>query len=220
MLARWNDAASSPALVEKQVGRSRVLLWTMTADKAWSDWPTEPSFVLTIRETAKAVARTDAGVHSLTAGEVLSDPITTDRQISSPTVELPGGEEPRPLTLDSESNADAGGQTVDDPAQVLVWKDTGRAGLYRLNWLETPGGAASDAYAVNPDARESDLARLPPDELRKSWRGVNLELITTTASADGSADVRGQELWRAMTHWLLALLGIEACFATWVGRQR
>lgn len=220
VLARWNDVASSPALVEKQVGRSRVLLWTMTADKAWTDWPTEPSFVLTIRETAKAIARTDTGVQTLTAGEVLSHPISTDRQISSPTVELPGGEEPRPLTLDVVAQADAGGPTVDVPAKVLVWNDTARAGLYRLNWLETPGGNASDAYAVNPDVRESDLSRISADELRKLWRGVNLEIITTTTSADGSVDVRGQELWRAMTHWLLALLGIEACFATWVGIQR
>ena len=38
--------SASPALCEKVVGRGRVLFWTITADKSWSDWPTEPSYVL------------------------------------------------------------------------------------------------------------------------------------------------------------------------------
>lgn len=220
VLARWNDVAASPALIEKQIGRSRILFWTTTADKAWTDWPTEPSFVLTMRETAKSIARTDGGVYALTAGEVLRYPIATDRQISSPTVELPGGEEPRPLTLDRPSDPRASDQTRDDPAKILTWNDTARAGLYRLNWVETPGGPAAEAYAVNADGRESDLTRISADDLRRLWGNVKLDIITTTTSADGGVDVKGQELWRAMTHWLLALLGIEACFATWVGRQR
>ena len=36
----------------EEVRRGRVLLWTMTADKQWSDWPTEPSYVLAMREAA------------------------------------------------------------------------------------------------------------------------------------------------------------------------
>ena len=33
--------------------------------------------------------------------------------------------------------------------------------------------ATSDLFAINPDFRESDLAPLPPDDLRKSWGNVN-----------------------------------------------
>src|SRR5262249_36544386 len=100
VLARWNDAASSPALLEKTIGRGRVLLWTIGADKRWSDWPAEPSYVLAMRETAKAVARTDSGTHELTAGEVLRSPVSGERRISSPTLEIPGGDEPRALTIE------------------------------------------------------------------------------------------------------------------------
>lgn len=218
VLARWNDAASSPALLEKQIGRSSVLLWTMTADKSWSDWPTEPSYVLTMRETAKAVARTAAGAQSLTAGEALRCPVLTDRQISAPTLELPGGDEPKPLTIETAASEEPDGSP--SGPRVLVWNETSRAGLYRLNWQENPGGSASDVYAVNPDGRESDLARLTPDELRRQWRDVDPEIITTSANPDGRADLRGQEIWRSLTYWMLGIVGLEACFATWVGRQR
>jgi aerotolerance regulator-like protein/VWA domain-containing protein len=223
VLARWNDAASSPALIEKRFGRSRVLLWTMTADKSWSDWPIEPSYVLTMRETAKAVARTEIGTQNLTAGEALRCPISSDRQISSPTLELPGGVEPKPVTLEVGRTEMTGSEASDAAVagpRVLVSYDTGRAGLYRLNWLENPGGTASEVYAVNPDARESDLARIATDELRRHWRGVEPEIIATAATADGSVDVRGQEIWRTLTYCMLGILGFEACFATWVGRQR
>jgi len=223
ILARWNDAASSPALIEKTVGRGRVLLWTTTADKSWSDWPTEPSYVLAMRETAKAVARTTSGAHELTAGEVLRCPVSPERRIQSPTLELPGGDEPRPLTIEAVGAQPAAGEGLESPesrGQYLVWTETGKAGLYRLNWQESPGGAASDLFAVNPDGRESDLARIPLDELRKRWTSVEPEIITALASADASVGVRGQEIWRSLAFCVLGIMGFEACFATWVGRQR
>ena len=46
VLARWNDSEHSPAVVEKRVGRGRVLLWTVTADRAWSGWPVDPTYLL------------------------------------------------------------------------------------------------------------------------------------------------------------------------------
>jgi hypothetical protein len=223
VLARWNDPVSSPALIEKTIGRGRVLLWTMTADKSWSDWPTEPSYVLAMRETAKAVARTDSGTHELTAGEVLRCPVSSERRISSPLLELPGGDEPRPLTIerdDSNPAAKTASESPDGRAKNLVWSETGRAGLYRLNWQESPGGAASDIFAVNPDARESELARIPVDELRQRWRGAPPEIIVAFSTADASVGVRGQEIWRSLAYWLLGMMGFEACFATYVGRQR
>lgn len=220
VLARWNDSASSPALIEKAVGRGRVLLWTMAADKSWSDWPTEPSYVLAMRETCKAVARTDSGSHELTAGELLRCPVSGERRVVSPTLEIPGGDEPHAMAIeagDSSTAAAAGGEA---PPQYLLWPGTAKAGLYRLNWQETPGGAASNVYAVNPDARESELARIPVDDLRQKWRGVDPEIIVTFSGADASVGVRGQEIWRSLAFCLLGMMAFEACFATYVGRQR
>ena len=110
--------------------------------------------------------------------------------------------------------------TPEDAGKTWSGPKRGRPGLYRLNWQESPGGAASDLFAVNPDGRESDLARIPVDELRKRWTSVEPEIITALASADASVGVRGQEIWRSLAFCVLGIMGLEACFATWVGRQR
>ena len=38
VLARWNDAGRSAAILERIVGEGRVLLWTTSADRAGNDW--------------------------------------------------------------------------------------------------------------------------------------------------------------------------------------
>ena len=217
VLARWNDSAASPALIERSVGRGRVLLWTIAADKSWSEWPTEPSYVLAMRETAKAIGRTSSGLHEATAGEVLRSPISNDRRVTSATIELPGGEEPRPLTIEG---ADEAATSTAGTKLNLAWTETDKAGLYRMNWQETPGGAASDFFAVNPDARESELARISVDDVKSRWRSVEPEVITAFVSDDSTTGVRGQEIWRRLAYCLAAMMGLESCMATWVGRQR
>ena len=102
----------------------------------------------------------------------------------------------------------------------LAWTETEKAGLYRMNWQETPGGAASDFFAVNPDARESELARISVDDVKSRWRSVEPEVITAFVSDDSTTGVRGQEIWRRLAYCLAAMMGLESCMATWVGRQR
>jgi hypothetical protein len=213
VLARWNNPASTPAVLERRIGAGSVLFWTTTADKGWSDWPTEPSYVLAQRETSKTVARSGRGLHTLTAGEPLRRALSADLAINQPTVELPGAPEPTPLTLERSTSAETGGNS-------LVIEDTAAAGLYRLNWQSTPGGATSDLFAVNPDARESNLDRMSQEELRKRWGNLSVEIISATSDDDAPITVRGEEIWRPLAIGLLALACIETCFATWAGRQR
>ena len=69
VLARWNNPARSPAVIERIKGDGRVLLWTTTADRAGNDWPIEPSFVLAVREAVRGTARPTPLANTITAGE-------------------------------------------------------------------------------------------------------------------------------------------------------
>ncbi|HTQ40349.1 MAG TPA: BatA domain-containing protein [Pirellulales bacterium] len=236
VLARWNDADSSPAVVEKVVGRGRVLLWTTTANKSWTDWPTQPSYVLAMREGGKAVVR-PTGAHDLTAGEAIRRPLPPDVQVTSPTIEIPDSDQPLPLAVDSSSSAtvetssklSSGASLKPDEGETqtpahsdvptLAYSDTRRAGLYRLNWQTPPSGAGNDLFAVNPDARESDLTPITADELKNLWGELQPEIIAAGAP-DADLTTRGEEIWRPLAMCLLGLMAVEACFATWVGRQR
>ena len=214
MLARWNDPAGSPAAVEKAIGRGRVLLWTVTADKGWSDWPSDPTYVLAMREAAKVLVRDDAREHTLTAGEPLRRSVAATHDISQAEVEKPGADRPLPLSIEVSAPQAA------TPTKTLVDADTRLAGLYRLRWQDAQAGPATDLVAVNPDVRESELARIAHDELNKKWGAMTPEIIAAAGSGDAPVSVEGQEIWRNLAIGLMGLLVTEACFATWAGRQR
>ena len=92
VLMRW-QANWAEAVIEGHLGEGKVLLWTTTADRAWSNWPTDPSFVLAVREGARAVAgggRDDGRVNRV-VGEALTVALEAGRAVTGATVEGPGG---------------------------------------------------------------------------------------------------------------------------------
>ena len=192
-----------------------------------------------MRECAKAIVR-PTGAHDLTAGETIRRPIDSDVQVRSPTIEIPEATEPAPMAIDvggasagksvstSAASPPAGADVAKSTAaaatnangtiKVLTFHDTRRPGLYRLNW-QSDAGPASDLYAVNPDARESDLTPITADDLRGLWGNLQPEIFANLQT-DSDLSTRGQEIWRPLAMCLMALMAIEACFATWTGRQR
>jgi hypothetical protein len=228
VLARWNSTDSAPAVLEKTFGQGTVLLWTVTADKLWSDWPTEPSYVLGVREAAKAIARADEGARALTAGEELRLALSANERVGEtpPAIEVPEAEKPQPLRVEEDGGpAFTGGLTpparpVNSAPQVLAFDDTRRAGLYKLAWQVAPSTARTALFAVNPDGIESSLQRISNDELRSLWGGFEPEVISAVSDGDTPIAVRGLEIWRRLAMTLLGLLVVESCFATWTGRQR
>src|SRR5205814_258699 len=93
VLARWNNSEASPAVIEKQFGRGRVLLFTTSANKAWTDWPLDPTYVLATRAAAMAVARGQSRQDNIVAGnpvQIALDP-SVPKAIDA-KVRLPNGE--------------------------------------------------------------------------------------------------------------------------------
>ncbi|MEX0679449.1 MAG: BatA domain-containing protein [Pirellulales bacterium] len=217
VLARWNNQAAAPAVVEKIVGAGRVLIWTTAADRGWSDWPTEASYVLAVRETARAIARTDARFREFTAGQTLSVRVPASHNISLPAIEVPDGDEPQPLVVAAPTDKGPGQSSR---LAELSYRDTRRAGLYRMTWRDSVSGAMSQQFAVNPDRRESNLERISVDDFRGLWGALAPEVISIGTQGDTSLAVRGREIWRTLATCMLGLLVFEACFARWAGRQR
>jgi hypothetical protein len=221
VLARWNNTAAAPAIVQKVVGSGQVLLWTTAADRSWSDWPTDSSYVLAVREAARAIARSSASLHRFTAGDPLRVDLPRTHQITEPRIEVPGGKEPKPLVLvGAELPAATDPAAKPKPDHALTYADTRRAGLYTMSWRDSVSGAMTELFAVNPDRRESELARFSPEEFKQLWGALEPEVISAGSGGDTSLVVRGQEIWRTLATGLLGLLIAEACFARWAGRQR
>lgn len=217
VLARWNNQAAAPAIVEKLFGAGSVLLWTTAADRSWSDWPTEASYVLAVREAARAIARTDARFRAFTAGQTLSVRVPASHDISLPAIEVPDGDEPKPLVVAATTD---NGQAPSARQIELSYGATRRAGLYKMTWRDSVTGAMSQQFAVNPDRRESNLERISAEDFRRLWGALEPEVISIGSGGDTSLAVRGREIWRTLATCMLGLLVVEACFARWTGRQR
>ena len=215
VLARWNEPGRSPAIVERIVGDGRVLLWTTSADRAGNDWPIEPSFVLAVREAVRGTARPTKLANTVTAGDPMRLVVRSNQQLANARVTPPGGGEPKALTPTPL------GEPPDErgPAVAIEVPDTRKAGLYRLTWEEGPLGTQQDAYAANPDPRESELARISQVDLKELLKPLAVEV----ASAKGGADLfapTGREVWHELAWGLLGVLLFESIFAMWVGRSR
>jgi hypothetical protein len=248
VLARWNNPARSPAVLERIAGLGRVLVWTTTADRAGTDWPVEPSFVLAVREAVRGAARPTPATNTVTAGERMRRVIYSNQQITNARLVFPEGSEPRPLAATPLADAAASGTPAEQatgaaaspaptapavaaaaaasaasagaPGVEIVVPDTRRAGIYRISWDEGPLGTQQDAFAANPDARESRLERISQAELKSLLEPLPVEIVVARASDARLFSPTGHEIWRDVAISLLVLVIIESAFATWVGRAR
>ena len=217
VLARWNDPARSPAILERVVGEGRVLLWTTTADRAGNDWPIEPSFVMAVREAVRGTSRPTSWAQTVTAGERPRRVVHSSHALANVRVTPPGGGEPKALAaikLDEKSSADP------EPASAIDLPDTRVAGLYRLAWDEGPLGTQGDLFAANPDPRESTLGRIAAPDLKALLAPLDVEVAAARGDGTDAPSATGREVWHEFAWGLLGLLIFEPILASWVGRSR
>jgi hypothetical protein len=209
ILARWNSPDGRPAMIEKSLGLGRVILFTMTADRAWSDWPIEPSYVLAVRSAALNLTRGSAQEDNAAVGQPLVYRFTgPDRPLES-RISVPHSDAAQPLLVEPVE----GGFT-------LRYTDTRQAGMYAMTWKDIRGHAHGHLFAVNFDPGESDLEPITDEQLVALMGKLKPEIVHVNAADADSAKESGKEAWRTLALALLALLAVETVLAVWVGRER
>ncbi|MCA9214290.1 MAG: hypothetical protein KDB27_14560, partial [Planctomycetales bacterium] len=207
VLGTWKGPDPAPALLEKRVGQGRVFLWTVSADRAWSDWPQEPSFVLAMRQTVQYASAQTVNRANVLTGQELQTQLRVTEAPANAKATAPGYDEEFELTVES---------TEDGP--LMEFTDTNRSGFYQFLWDDRDGQKQTDEFAVNVDARESDATRLAEEKLDTFLGDIDWRLLSI-----GSAEVNvgdQAELWRTGAMIFLGLIGCESIFAAWIGRER
>lgn len=166
-----------PLLVEHRVGAGRLLLLTSPLGRDWNDLAIHPVFVRFVGEAARYLTGAAASPN-VVVGAVLP---TDARGRSGAQVFDPDGR--RVLTLSDLAGA---------APRVRAEK----AGFYEIR-----GGGRSTWIAANPDTRESDLTRMPPESIER-WR--RLQSPAEPQPADPAAASAGSDM-KAIWPWLLAL---------------
>ncbi len=197
VLARFSD--NTPALLEGP----GVLVFTSALDLVWGDFPTTGSFLPFLRQAAGYLATGRARPQSeRTVGEAL-------------TALAPAGASAAAARCSGPNSAElAVHARVDGNRTTLVTDAVPAPGV----WTLRVGERVLDRFAVNIDARESDLARpVPRDLIRLSGRSTSLVMAPGERVATVVQKLRhGRELWRELLMLALLLMVVEV----WMARTR
>ncbi|MFO1007870.1 MAG: BatA and WFA domain-containing protein [Planctomycetaceae bacterium] len=189
-----------PAILERSLGRGRVVLVTTSLDDRWGHWVLWPSYVPLVNRLLQ---------YSL-EGRLRSEPVTVGTPLREAYPEPVEGT----VLLPSDQRVDALVEMTGTET-ALFWTDTGRAGIYQL----AAGSPVNrqNAFAVNPDVRESDPRGITVETLSRSLlAGVPFEWVTDlrTISREEEAQTTGQTTYaRPLIGGVIALLLVELLLA-------
>ena len=205
-------SAETPFLVSRRFGDGRVLLFTVSADRHWSDLPLSPFFLPMVHQAVRfaAGANRDKLQVAPATSFTLSDVISKVPDGSS--LQGPDGE-----TLLIRRVQKQGGRQ-DDVA--LFVDNVIKPGYYSL--AQGTGGAPEPLMAVNVDRSESDLKPLKADEVPAILGIKNVSVVTDRQELERKiVEHRVGRPMSEVTLWLILLTAIfEVFLANRCSRKR
>ena len=198
VVARFDDGA--PALIERTVGRGKVLIWASTLDSYWSDLALQPVYLPFVHQLAKYAGRYSDARAWFTAGEVLD--LSRNADPSSRTANRPTG----PVVIESPSGARS---RLESAREGLV--SLHEQGFYEIR-AEGAAKGTGRRVAVNLDPAEANLARIDSEELKAA---ILAGSGSTRAGADEVRDgMTKEEEERRQTIWWYLLAAAAILLAT------
>jgi hypothetical protein len=191
VLARFD--AGTPAVLERRLGRGRVMQWASSLDVSWSDFPTKPVFLPFIHQAIRHLAGYAEPEPWLTVGQVLDASAVAARERAAVRVVLtPSG---RRVPFEDEGT------------DVL---ELNEQGFYELR---AEGNKAEAVVAVNVDPAESDLTPMDPREITAAavggGDGTGPDTGPGGVPLTPEAREKNQRLWWYLLCAGILLLGVD-----------
>ncbi len=213
VLLRFDDADKNAVIVERSMGKGKVVLTTTSADKEWNSLPDKPVFLVLAMELIQYIARPAEGGGEQLVGQPIHISLDTAHFQTAAILKLPSFPEDPAITIDAQPDAQAG-------TPVILWPRTDQPGIYQFSLNETSGGEAIRPVAVNVDPREGDLRRADRTTLLEALSGLPAEYVAgETLTRQQDIQTR-RELWPSLLIALLVVLMTEQGLAWWFGGGR
>jgi hypothetical protein len=195
VLARYEDGAV--AAVERKVGAGRVIVWTSTLDDTWTDIAVKPIFLPLVQQLARHLAHYEQPQSWFTVGQVL-DLNARGRNKPDRVIVTPSGQ---------RISLGVSGEGMPSDSGVL---ELNEQGIYEIR---TTGASATrpEAFAVNLDPAESELAPLDPQELVAFVTG---HAAAETPEPSAAQEMTREEAERRQSLWWYLLMGGLLLLAT------
>lgn len=176
--AGHRSAMDAPLVVEKRIGKGRLLVLLTALDRDWGSLVLRPAFVSFVRNTVDYLAQNLP--LAATAGQPIAVPASSAQVFDA--------DDQRVLAL---------GNTSARPIARIP-----RPGFYTVR---TPGREAS--MAVNVDPRESDLTSVP-SELLERWQAATATAPSGVTQVQGFDGEETEPVWHPLAPWLLILAAV------------
>ena len=212
--ARYDDSAGTAAVLDLSSAKGKTALFNLTADRDWSDWPTDPSYPVVLQEWVRYLAPKRSAAAVSTVGEALLwDPAAGVGYSVAPPSGSPVEVEPS--------------QDASRSAPACVFSATRTAGFYAvLPRLKVPGSEVDPTalearvHAVRRNARDSDLEPVGEARLRSALAGTGVEFtLGKDSTPDAFTKTEQGETWRGLAYAAAGVLLLELALAWWFGRR-
>lgn len=198
--------AGAPLVLEKSIGRGRVVLVTTTANRAWNTLAVHPMYPLLLQQAVTWLTR-QANETPVVAGQSLSLPADSRAAGESVAVRDPAGAQSSAMVVQH-----SGGRFVETESLP-------KPGFYSI---QADKSGPPLVVATNVDAGESDVKCLDAVALRQALGNAPVQVVGPRQDLVGVIREGrvGRELWRPFLIAGLALLVIEAIVARRLSRSR
>lgn len=225
VVARFDDPADSPAIIEKQFQRGKTLLVTTTADGEWNRWVGFQAYVILVDQSALYLSSQALGTRNVTVGEPIVLRLRQDEYRKDFILSLP---ERRGAARTTISPPPPDPKATDQAFYLSYGKKeeggTDCAGFYSIYRPASEGRGEElfAHFAVNVDPREGDLARIGEDELRNHFPGFDFEYTTDALSDGARAAIKPPPsgIWKVLAWTVFVFLFLETLMAAWFGRAK
>lgn len=201
----------SPAMMERDWGRGKVVLFASTAGRSWTDLPVRPGLYVPLvhRIVGSSVQRQDEHLN-LPVGVPFHQQVGMELLRREVQVFPPGSDDTTAVSRTIE---------LIDGAAMLSFTATGRAGAYRV---ELDQAQSPMLFAAQRDPSESNLQQLTDEQIRAlSERAQIVDWGDGETFSNRLATARtGTELWLPLAVLVLLMAVVETFIAQWFSRSR
>ena len=213
----------TPAIVEKEFGRGRVVLFASSADQEWTNFPKSAPFTTVIHDLVNYLGSGEFSRRNVLVHQPYRRMFGVEELVDTVTIRPPGGASAEKTLTPYAVGlaAKAGGETAPVSLTEIVFAETDAAGLYELEVTRKDGTKAPVEYfSVNIPPAESDLRRLKPRVAATAIKGFEFKYARSVS--DLKLAVResrtGREFARALLLAVLVISCVELVLAKLFGR--
>jgi hypothetical protein len=206
VISRFN--LGKPALIEKDLGSGKVLLFAASLEEEESDLVIHPFFIPFVNRTVEYLA---SDLSRLTEDFLVGSKIQRelDPALIGSLRSLQGGEEIK--LVDPQHLETSLLPIIQKDKLMLKIQNTDTPGLYEIKTKE----GVVDRFAVNIDTKDSDPQKIERSEIEKKLEGLSLFYLNPNDDIEKAILVSryGKELWKPFLWIAFGLLALEMYLA-------